>query len=356
MVPRSEMTCYVLLAILGLGTGHMRRREFIAVVARGAAGWALVAPARAAQGPERIRKIGMLLNFQSQDPEGEVRVKAFVQALQKLGWTDNGNVRIEMRWAGDDADRYRRYSDELVALGSDVILASASPSVAALQRVTHTVPIVFANVIDPVGGGFVNSLARPSGNTTGFTAFEYSISGKWLELLKEFAPDLKRVAVVREPSLPAGIGQFAAIQTIASASSCGVELSAIDPRDAHGIERAFAAFAHQPNGGVIVTAGSSSATHRKLIISLSTLHRLPTVYPFRYFTANGGLASYGPDGNDVYTRVATYVDRILKGERPADLPVQAPTKYELVINLKTAKALGLAVPPTMLARADEVIE
>jgi putative ABC transport system substrate-binding protein len=333
----------------------MRRREFVAVAA-GTAGWAFVARARAAQEPERIRKIGMLLNFQSQDPEGQVRVKAFVQALQKLGWTQSGNVRIEMRWAGDDADRYRRYSEELVALEPDVILASASPSVAALQRITRTVPIVFANVIDPVGGGFVNSLARPGGNTTGFTAFEYSISGKWLELLKEFAPNLKRVAVVREPSLPAGIGQFAAIQTIASASSSGVELSAIDPRDAHGIERAFAAFAHQPNGGVIVTAGSSSSTHRQLIISLSTLHGLPTVYPFRFFTANGGLVSYGPDGNDVYTRVAAYVDRILKGEKPADLPVQAPTKYELVINLKTAKVLGLELTPALLTRADEVIE
>jgi putative ABC transport system substrate-binding protein len=225
-----------------------------------------------------------------------------------------------------------------------------------LQRVTPTVPIVFANVIDPVGGGFVNSLARPGGNTTGFTAFEYSISGKWLELLKELAPNLKRVAVVREPSLPAGIGQFAAIQTIASATPSGVELSAIDPRDAHGIERAFAAFAHQPNGGVIVTAGSSSTTHRELIISLSTLHGLPTVYPFRYYTENGGLASYGPDGNDVYTRVAAYVDRILKGEKPSDLPVQAPTKYELIINLKTAKALGLRLTPALLARADEVIE
>ena len=334
----------------------MRRREFIAVVAGGAAGWAHVTRARAAQGPERIRKIGMLLNFQSQDPEGEGRVKAFVQALQKLGWTQSGNVRIEMRWAGDDADRYRRYSEELVALAPDVILASASPSVAALQRVTRTVPIVFANVIDPVGGGFVTSLARPGGNTTGFTAFEYSISGKWLELLKECAPNLKRVAVVREPSLPAGIGQFAAIQTIASASSSGVELSAIDPRDAGGIERAFSTFAQQPNGGVIVTASSSSSTHRKLIISLSTLHGLPTIYPFRYYTADGGLASYGPDGNDVYTRVAAYVDRILKGEKPADLPVQAPTKYQLVVNVKTAQGLGLTMPTSLLARADEVIE
>jgi ABC-type uncharacterized transport system substrate-binding protein len=298
----------------------------------------------------------MLLNFQSQEPEGQARVKAFVQALQKLGWTQSGNVRIEMRWAGDDANRYRQYSEELVALEPNVILASASSGVAALQRVTHTVPIVFANVIDPVGGGFVNSLARPGGNTTGFTAFEYSISGKWLELLKEFAPNLKRVAVVREPSTPAGIGQFAAIQTIASASSAGVELSAIDPRDVHEIERAFAAFAHQPNGGVIVTASASSSTHRELIISLSKLHGLPTVYPFRYFTANGGLASYGPDGNDVYARAAAYVDRILKGEKPADLPVQAPIQYELVINLKTAKVLGLGLTPALLARADEVIE
>jgi putative ABC transport system substrate-binding protein len=276
--------------------------------------------------------------------------------LQKLGWTEGNNVRTETRWASDDANRYHRYSEELVALAPDVILASGTPSVAALQRITHNIPIVFAVVIDPVGAGFVTSLARPAGNTTGFTAFEYSISGKWLELLKELAPNLTRVAVVRE-TMAAGIGQFAAIQTMASASSSGVELSVIDPRDAGSeIERAFAAFAHEPNGGVIVTAGSSSLAHRELIISLTMRYRLPAVYPFRFYTANGGLASYGPDAIDIYGRAAAYVDRILKGEKPADLPVQAPTKHELLINLQAAKAIGLNLPPALLARADEVIE
>jgi putative ABC transport system substrate-binding protein len=237
-----------------------------------------------------------------------------------------------------------------------VILASASASVVALQQVTRSVPIVFANVIDPVGAGFIVSLARPGGNTTGFTAFEYSISGKWLELLNELAPGLKRVAVVRDPSLAAGIGQFAAIQTITSASSTGVELSVIDPGDVSGFERALAAFAHEPNGGVIVTSSTSTAVHRESIISLMKRYRLPAVYAFRYNTVDGGLASYGPDTIDVFRRAAAYVDRILKGEKPADLPVQAPTKYELVVNLKTAKALGLSVPATLLARADEVIE
>jgi putative ABC transport system substrate-binding protein len=242
----------------------------------------------------------------------------------------------------------------LVALAPDAILAAASPSVVALQRVTHSVPIVFAGVIDPVGAGFVTSMARPGGNTTGFTAFEYSLSGKWLELLKEIAPNLTRVAVVREPSIAAGIGQFAAIQAFASSS--GVELSAIDPTDTGGIEHAFAAFAHQPNGGTIVTASASAVVHRELIISLLKRYRLPNVYPFRYYSADGGLASYGPDSIEIYVRAAGYIDRILKGAIPADLPVQAPTKYRLVINLKTAKALGLTVPASLLARADELIE
>ena len=331
----------------------MRRREFIAGVGGGLAGWPLVARA---QRLEQICKIGMLVNFPSEDPEGQARAKAFAQALQKLGWTEGNNVRTETRWASDDTNRYHRYSEELVALAPDVLLASGTPSVAALQRITHNIPIVFAVVIDPVGAGFVTSLARPAGNTTGFTVFEYSISGKWLELLKELAPNLTRVAVVREP-IAAGIGQFAAIQTMASASSSGVELSVIDPRDAGSeIERAFAAFAREPNGGVIVTAGSSSLTHRELIISLTKRYRLPAVYPFRFYAANGGLASYGPDAIDIYRRAAAYVDRILKGEKPADLPVQAPTKYELLINLQTAKAIGLNLPPALLARADEVIE
>jgi putative ABC transport system substrate-binding protein len=331
----------------------MRRREFIAVVGGGLAGWPLVARA---QRLEQIRKIGVLVNFPSEDPEGQARVKAFAQTLQKLGWMEGNNIRTETRWASDDANRYHRYSEELVALAPDVILASGTPSVAALQRITHNIPIVFAVVIDPVGAGFVTSLARPAGNTTGFTSFEYSISGKWLELLKEIAPNLTRVAVVREP-MAAGIGQFAAIQTMALASSSSVELSLIDPSGAgREIERAFAAFAHEPNGGVIVTAGSSSLTHRELIISLTMRYRLPAVYPFRFYTANGGLASYGPDAIDIYRRAAAYVDRILKGEKPADLPVQAPTKYEFLINLQTAKAIGLNFPPALLARADEVIE
>ena len=329
----------------------MRRREFITLLGS-AATWPLAA--RAQHAGERMRRIGVLMNIPSNDEEGQARITAFAQALQKLGWTEGGNVRTHTRWAADDVDRYRRYAEELVALTPDVILASGSPSVEALLRVTRSVPIVFANVIDPVGAGFVTSMARPRGNTTGFTAYEYSISGKWLELLKEFAPNVTRIAVLREPSIAAGIGQFAAIQS--AASSSGVELSAIDSRDTGEIERALAAFAHEPNGGVIITASSSAVTHRELIISLAMRYRLPNVYPFRYYPASGGLASYGPDTIAEFKRASVYVDRILKGEKPADLPVQAPTKYETVINLKTAKALGLSVPEMLLARADEVIE
>ena len=328
----------------------MKRRAFITLLG-GAAAWPFSARA---QQLERMRRIGVLMNFPSTDNEGQARITAFAQALQKLGWTEGKNARTDTRWAADDADRYRQYSEELLALTPNVILASGSPSVAALLRVTRTVPIVFANVIDPVGAGFVTSMARPRGNATGFIAFEYSISGKWLELLKEITPNLTRVAVLREPSLAAGIGQFAAIQS--AAASSGVELSAIDSRDAGEIERALAEFAHEPNGGVIITASSSAVTHREQITSLAMRYRLPNVYPFRYYLASGGLASYGPDSIADFKRAAAYVDRILKGENPADLPVQAPTKYELVINLKTAKALGLTVPPTVLARADEVIE
>ena len=328
----------------------MRRREFITLLGS-AATWPLAA--RAQHAGERMRRIGVLMNIPSNDEEGQARITAFAQALL-LGWTEGGNVRTHTRWAADDVDRYRRYAEELVALTPDVILASGSPSVEALLRVTRSVPIVFANVIDPVGAGFVTSMARPRGNTTGFTAYEYSISGKWLELLKEFAPNVTRIAVLREPSIAAGIGQFAAIQS--AASSSGVELSAIDSRDTGEIGRALAAFAHEPNGGVIITASSSAVTHRELIISLAMRYRLPNVYPFRYYPASGGLASYGPDTIAEFKRASVYVDRILKGEKPADLPVQAPTKYETVINLKTAKALGLSVPEMLLARADEVIE
>jgi putative tryptophan/tyrosine transport system substrate-binding protein len=327
----------------------MRRRAFIALLG-GAASWPLVARAQQA---ERVKRIGVLFVQRAGDPEGQARLGAFVQALRQSGWIEGGNVRIDARWAADDAER-QRCAQELVALAPDVILASASQSVAALQRLTRSIPIVFANVIDPVGAGFVKSLARPGGNTTGFTAFEYSISGKWLELLREMAPRVTRVAVLRDPSFAAGIGSFAAIQSAASSSS--MELSVIDTRDAGEIERDLDALAREPNGGVIVTPSPSAVSQREFIIALATRHRLPNVYPYRYYPASGGLASYGPDANDEHKRAAAYVDRILKGEKPGNLPVQAPTKYELVINLKTAKALGLTIPQTLLATADEVIE
>ena len=327
----------------------MKRREFLTLLG-GAAAWPLAARAQQA---ERIRRIGVLMNVEADEPVGQPRIAAFVEGLQQLGWTDGRNVRIDTRWPGGDPDRVRKYAAELVGLAPNVILASASPSVAALQLVPRSVPIVFANVIDPVGAGFVASLARPGGNTTGFSSFEYSISGKWLELLKEIAPNVIRAAVVRDPALAAGIGQFAAIQAMAPPS---FELTLIDMRDPGEIERAITAFARERNGGLIVTASSLAVTYRDLIISLARRYSLPNVYGFRYYPASGGLASYGPDVVDPYRRAAGYVDRILKGEKPADLPVQAPTKYELVINLKTAKALGLTVPESVLARADEVIE
>jgi putative ABC transport system substrate-binding protein len=330
----------------------MRRREFITLfgVAALAGPWA----ARAQQ-PDRVRRVGVLMSRAADDPEEQARLSAFRQGLQELGWTDGRNVRIDYRWAAADAGRSRTYAAELVALAPDVILASASASVASLLQTTRTVPIVFVNIIDPVGAGYVARLARPGGNATGFTAFEYSLSGKWLELLKEIAPDLTRIAILRDPAIAAGIGQFAAIQAMAP-SSLGVELSPIDVRDGGEIERDVATFARESNGGLVVTASSGAAVHRELIIMLATRYRLPTVYPFRFFVTNGGLISYGPDPIDVFRRAAGYVDRILKGEKAADLPVQAPTKYELAINLKTAKALSLTLPPSLLARADEVIE
>jgi putative tryptophan/tyrosine transport system substrate-binding protein len=330
----------------------MRRREFMALF--GAV--ALTSPfAALAQDGARIRKLGILVNLESDDEEGQARIRAFGEELQKNGWIEGENLHTEIRWAGESAERYRAYAKELISLKPDVLLASASPSVAALQQVTRDVPIIFANVIDPVGAGFVVSLARPGGNTTGFTAFEYSISGKWLELLKELRPDLKRVAVVRDPLIAAGIGQFAAIQTLASSSS-GLELTAINPRDPAEISTGLESFGREPNGGVIITASSPAAAHRDVLLSIALRLRLPTVTPFSYFTSNGGLASYGPVTNDGYERAASYVDRVLKGATPASLPVQAPTKYEMIINLKTAKALDLAVPPTLLSRADKVIE
>jgi putative ABC transport system substrate-binding protein len=328
---------------------HIGRRRFLATLGGAAVAWPLAARAEG----ERIRRIGVLMNLAADDAEGQAHLAAFVQDLQQLGWTDGRNVRIDYRWgAAGDAGRFHRYAEELLALAPDVILASATPSVQALQQATRTVPIVFANVGDPVGMGLVASLARPGGNITGFTPFEFGFGAKWLELLKEIAPRVTRVAVLRD--LTIGPAQLSAIQAVAP--SFGVELSAVGVRDADEIERTVAAFARSSNGGLIVTASSLAIVHRELIITLAARHRLPAVYFQRPFVASGGLISYGPDSVDPFRRAAGYVDRILKGEKPADLPVQAPTKYELVINLKTAKELGIDIPTTVLARADEVIE
>ena len=327
----------------------MKRRKFITLIG-GAAVLPLVARA---QQPAGARRIGVLMNFHSDASEGQERMAAFTQALQKLGWNEGDNVRTDIRWAGDDIERFRKYSEELVEQNPDVILASTSLAVAALQRISRSVPVVFANVVDPVGAGYVISLARPGGNTTGFIAFEYSIAGKWLELLKQIAPRVTRIAVLRDPAYASGIGQFAAIQ---SAASSVVELSVIDPRDAGQLKRALETFALEPNGGLIVTASASAAAHHELINSLATHHRLPAIHAFRYAILDGGLASYGPNTTDGFRRAATYVDRILKGAKPSELPVQAPNRYELVVNLKVAKMLGLEIPPTLLATADEVIE
>ena len=329
----------------------MQRREFITLLCGVAVAWPRAARAQKA---DRVRRVGVIENRAADDPEGQVRLAVFLQGLQELGWTESRNMRIDYRYAAAVPGLYRTYAAELVALAPDVILAAGSQSVAALLETTRTVPIVFVNVIDPVGAGFVASLARPGGNATGFTPFEYRTSGKLLELLNEIAPRVTRAAVLRDPSITAGIGQFAAIQ--GASSPFGVELSPIDVRDAAEIESAVAAFARESNGGLIVTASSATALRRKLIIMLAARHRLPAVYPFRYFVTDGGLTSYGPDPSDQYRRAAGYVDRILKGEKAAGLPIQAPTKYELVINLKTAKTLGLTVPPSLLAGADEVIE
>jgi ABC-type uncharacterized transport system substrate-binding protein len=328
----------------------MRRREFITLLG-GAAAWPLAARA---QQPERMRRIGVLMNTAADDPESPVRLASFLHGMQQLGWTDGRNVRIYARWGADDADRSRRYATELLALAPDVILSSGSPAVGQLLQATRAVPIVFVLVVDPVGSGFVESLARPGGNATGFPLFEYGISGKWLELLKEIAPRTTRVAVLRDPALASGGGQLGAIQSVAP--SFGVELSPVHVRESGEIERAITAFARQPNGGLIVTGSALATSHRAMIIALAAQYRLPAVYPQHHYVTGGGLISYGPDTVDPFRRAAGYIDRILKGEKPADLPVQAPTKYGLVINLKTAKALGLDVPPTLLARADEVIE
>jgi putative ABC transport system substrate-binding protein len=329
----------------------VRRREFITLLGGAVAAWPLAARA---QQDGRMRRVGVLMHLAADDPEGQARIAAFTQGLQELRWTIGRNVRIDYRWAAGDAERGRKYAAELVALAPDVILAAGGAVVAPLLQATRAVPIVFAQTPDPVGAGFVASLARPGGNATGFTIFEFGMGGKWLELLKEIAPRVTRAAVLRDAALAAGTGQLGAIQSVAP--SFGVELSPIDVRDAGEIERAVTAFARSPNDGLLVTGSALATVHRDLIVALAARHRLPAVYPARYFVTDGGLFSYGPDSMDPYRQVAGYVDRILKGEKPADLPVQTPTKYELVINLKTAKALGLTVPPTLLARADEVIE
>jgi putative ABC transport system substrate-binding protein len=307
-----------------------------------------------AQQTERMRRIGMLTLQTADDAESQARVTAVAQGLQELGWTDGRNVRIEYRWGGGDGEQIRRHATEMVALAPDVILATGGATVGPLLQATRTVPIVFVGVVDPVGAGYIEGLARPGGNATGFTNFEYSTSGKWPELLKEIAPRVARIAVLRDPTTAGGIGQFGVIQAVAS--SLGMEVNPIDLRNASEIERAIVTFASRPNGGLIVTPTGLAGMQRDLIITLAARHRLPAIYTFRYFVSGGGLISYGPDIIDQYRRAAGYVDRILKGEKPADLPVQAPTKYETVINLKTAKALGLDIPATVLARADEVIE
>jgi putative ABC transport system substrate-binding protein len=328
----------------------MRRRDLIALFS-GAAAWPLVA--RAQQG-ERMRRVGVLMNQSADDPQGQVRLDAFRRRLAELSWTEGRNVRIDIRWGSGDVDQYSRHAAELVALASNVILVSGSRMVGPLQQMTRTLPIVFVQVSDPVGAGFVESLARPGGNTTGFSAFEYGISGKWLELLKEIAPRVTRAAVLRDPAIAAGIGQFGAIQAVAS--SLGIEVSPVNVRDAGEIDLAITAFARGSNGGLIVTNSALALFHRDLIITLAARHRLPAIYSNRFYVASGGLISYGPDPVEPFRSAAGYVDRILKGEKPADLPVVQPTKFELVINLKAAKALGLDVQPTLLALADKVIE
>ena len=325
----------------------MRRREFITLVGS-AAVWPLTVRAQQAQ---RVRRIGVLMPFAKDNPEGQARIAALLKELQRLGWTDGRNLQIEYRW---DTGDLRKAATELVALSPEVIFGSATPAVAALQQSTRTVPVVFAQVADPISAGFVASLAKPGGNITGFTNFDYTIGAKWLELLKEIAPNVTRVGVIREPTVTASIGQLAAINSVAR--SFGVEVNPLGGLDATDIERTVTEFARGPNGGLIVSATPLSANNRSLIISLAAQHRLPAVYPFPFFVADGGLICYGPDSIEPHRQAAHYVDRILKGEKPSDLPVQAATKYELVINLKTAKGLGLTVPHSVLSRANEVIE
>jgi putative ABC transport system substrate-binding protein len=328
----------------------MQRREFITLIGGAAAAWPLAARA---QQPERVRRIGALFSLAEDDPESVVRRAVFEQALKGLGWINGGNLRIDYRWARGDPELIRKFVVELVASAPDVIVTSGSQAAGPMVRATLNIPIVFLQVIDPVGSGFVESMAQPGGNVTGFMQFEYSLAGKWLELLKELAPSLSRVAVLRDATFGPGIGQFAVIQAMAPPHR--VELSPINAGDPAEMERGIAAIARTPNAGLVVTVGGT-AVHRDLIVAAAAKHGLPAIYPYRYFASDGGLISYGPDTLEPYVRAASYVDRILKGEKPANLPVQAPTRYHLAINLKTAKALGLTVPPSLLVRADEVIE
>jgi putative ABC transport system substrate-binding protein len=329
----------------------MRRREFITALGGAAVAWPIAARA---QENERMRRIGALMSTRAGDPLGDARLAAFLQGFQSLGWADGRNVRIDIRWTAGNADDIRKFAAELVALSPEVILASGGSVVGPLLQATRTVPVVFTQTPDPVAAGFVASLARPGGNATGFTQVEYGTGAKWLELLKEIAPRVARAAVLRDPAIPEGIGQFAVIQSVAP--SFGIEVSPVDIRDAGEIERAVKEFARSANGGLIVTSSGLANVHRNLIVGLAAKLQLPAIYSFGFFVSAGGLISYGSDSIDPHRSAAGYVDRILKGEKPADLPVQAPTKYEMVINLKTAKALGLEVPPTLLTRADEVIE
>jgi putative ABC transport system substrate-binding protein len=333
---------------------HLKRREFITLLAGAAAAPALMPCAVGAQQRDRVRRVSVLMGLAADDPESQARLAAFAQSLQQSGWTIGQNLRIDYRWGAGNADNMRKYAAELVALAPDVILAHSSAAVGPLLQESRTVPVVFTLVADPVGAGFVASLVRPGGNVTGVTNFEYAMSGKWLELLKEIAPDVKRAAVLRESAIATGPGQFGAIQAVAPALD--VDVRPVDVRDAGEIERDITAFAQVSNGGLIVTGSPAATVHRDLIIRLSARHRLPAVYNSGFYATSGGLLAYGPNFVDQFRRAAGYVDRILKGEKPADLPVQAPTKYELVINLKTAKALGLDIPATVLARADELIE
>jgi putative ABC transport system substrate-binding protein len=327
----------------------MRRRQFLGVLGCAAA-WPVVSKA---QTTERTRVVAVLEILGTNDPESKIRRDVFTQALDQLGWSAGRNLKIEIRNVGSDLESLRRYAAELIALTPDVIVSVGGVTVAPLQQATRTIPIVFVNVPDPVGAGFVQSMSRPGGNITGFLNFEYSMSGKWAEMLKQIAPNVTRALVFRDPNSAAGVGQFGAIRSVAQ--SLGVELTPVNLRDTDEIERTTATFARSANGGLIVTPGGAAA-RRGLIISLAARYKLPSIYPYRYYAIDGGLVSYGPDTHDPQRRAAAYVDRILKGEKPADMPVQAPTKFELVVNLKTAKAQGIAIPPSVLARADEVIE